>query len=833
MARFHDCILSAVQQKEISEEQGDVLIARYEEVFSARRQAGDNRPEDRAREAIAAHLDEQSARKKALAALAETKRDDIKQYVETFRDQNNKPNVFEAVMNLLENFGGGAGVSSIRNRSRAIAGLAEAQMADALSAFRRSGLTGRRFNKPMLENVVRESLGESTGSPEAKAMAGAIQDAIETLRQRYNEVGGNIGKIEGGYLPQYHNPSAVLTAGLKGWMEYIKPKLDLARMRDPLTDGPLSPQRLDEVLKTSYEHIVTGGWSDREPQARAIGIGAALANQRQEHRFLHFKSADDWLAYNADFGRGQDPMAIIAHHINGMSKDIAAMEVLGPNPNATIEWLKQVISSEEAKKTLGKDSLFTTKIYNAKTANHRIDSLYSYVRGRETLSKGVATFFGNVRNVLSSAQLGGTGILAASTDPFIDASARYLSGLPVSKALYGIAYTFSKATREEAIRAGMGLDDFLHVAGDEARFSGVPGGSEATRWLADRVVNLNGLNALTQSRRHLFGLDFMGFVADSADKKFADLKPYLRRTFEDYGLKEKDWDKLRAVEAFKPSPDSAGILRAADVAKSDRKLAERYLEMIEGQLERANPTGTGRSRSAFVGTQPKGSIWAELVESGLQYKSFGLSFTTLQWDALRRELATNPKAGAAYGASLAFVLTMGGALAIQLKNIVAGRDMQPMDNSNQGYKFWLSAMQYGGGFGVMGDFLFSDATRFGKLASVVGGPTGGLISDAIQGPTGVVGNVQKGLTGQKTHVARDLVNFAGRYTPLLSSLPYTRMPYRRMFLDQLQYLTDPDAHKNWREQQNRMRRETNQGYFWRPGEMTPERSPVFLNPSTR
>ena len=44
--------------------------------------------------------------------------------------------------------------------------------------------------------------------------------------------------------------------------------------------------------------------------------------------------------------------------------------------------------------------------------------------------------------------------------------------------------------------------------------------------------------------------------------------------------------------------------------------------------------------------------------------------------------------------------------------------------------------------------------------------------------------------------------------PVVSTLPYTRLVYQRMFLDQLQYLTDPDAHKFFREQEQRMKRET-------------------------
>jgi hypothetical protein len=69
------------------------------------------------------------------------------------------------------------------------------------------------------------------------------------------------------------------------------------------------------------------------------------------------------------------------------------------------------------------------------------------------------------------------------------------------------------------------------------------------------------------------------------------------------------------------------------------------------------------------------------------------------------------------------------------------------------------------------------------------------------------------------------VKFIGRYTPFASTAPFVRTAYRRMFLDQLQYLVDPEAHKYFRDQKSRMHKETKQGFWWRPGETMPSRSP--------
>ena len=46
-------------------------------------------------------------------------------------------------------------------------------------------------------------------------------------------------------------------------------------------------------------------------------------------------------------------------HVNGMSKDIAAMELLGPNPAAMVEWMKQVVGQDVGRMEAGLPSQTT------------------------------------------------------------------------------------------------------------------------------------------------------------------------------------------------------------------------------------------------------------------------------------------------------------------------------------------------------------------------------------------------------------------------------------------------------------------------------------------
>jgi len=126
---------------------------------------------------------------------------------------------------------------------------------------------------------------------------------------------------------------------------------------------------------------------------------------------------------------------------------------------------------------------------------------------------------------------------------------------------------------------------------------------------------------------------------------------------------------------------------------------------------------------------------------------------------------------------------------------------------------------------MLGDVLFADVNRANQLLGTqLMGPTVGALNDLIKL---TAGNAQQLVQGKNTQTGREGANALGRYTPVLSSMWYLRQAYRRVFLDQLQYLVDPEAHKNFREQEQKLRTETKQGMWWRPGEITPARAPAL------
>lgn len=850
---FKDCLVSAQQQGAITPAEAQDLANRFDELHAqARLELGDGPAAAAAKQRLETQMRFEAARERRLLGLTEQARQRIKRDVTEYRNRKGEADILEGVLGLFEHFGF-HGYSSVEGRFKAIVGMAHAEMEAAIYEFRRSWTTGKRQARARLENVVRELHGESTGDELAAALAQTFDRVSDALRQRFNANGGEIPRLEKWGGPQFHDSAAVLRAGREKWKEAIRPRLDPTRMRDPLTGEAPTPARFEQLLDGAYDSIVTNGDIRLQPKGRAHGVGA-LANQRAEHRFFAFKSADDWLAYAAAFGQG-DPFAAMMNHIKGMARDIAALEILGPNPSATVDWLTQAVQLEAGKRAAGRPSLFAAGSELeaqtlAGTIDYRIRTLWQGVRGGEVVNERMAAGFATVRNLITSAVLGSASVTALATDPFIANVAKRLSGLPTSNYLTQLVKTLGY-DRREGTRAGLILEDALHLMGQEARYAGTLAGPQWTRALADRVLTWSGLTPWTQARKHIFGMEFQAHIADQLGTAWDDLPDRLRRTMSGYGIDRTDWNVMRAAKPYEPA-SGATFLRPAEVAglvdgpglpkvakllgineadeaarlelarRGVTRTAEKYLEMILSETERAVPSGTKRSAGLLSGGAPAGTIAGEMLRSGLMFKAFGLSFTMLQLQAIGREVADYGKArGAAYAGSMLLSLTMGGALALQLKQIINGKDLQ--DPSDP--RFWLQAIGTGGGFGLYGDFLFADVNRMGhSLGEQLAGPVVGLIGDSIRLTAGNVQELAKG--EDETNFGRELVNYGRRYMPTVS-LWYLRAAYNRIVFDQLQYLADPDAHRNMREKEKRLQRETGQGFWWQPGELAPSRAPTL------
>jgi len=827
------CLKSALEQGELSEGEASMVRALYE---GYRKKAGANGTAD-------ADLAAQAKTAKRLAADAKQKKRRVllqakaqKRAIEdtlTYRTAKGEQDIAEGSISLLEHYGT-APYQSVEGLKKAITGRAHAQMVEVLERFERTKFLGTTPHKADLKNVVREAFGENTGDAAAKGMASAWTEVADGLRQRFNRAGGDIGHLENWGLPQIHDPQALLRAGKETWKEAIRSRLDLSKMRHPETGDEILEFEISDILDHVWSEIVTQGWASKSPSQVPNGRGA-LAGQRAEHRFLIFKSADDWLGYQRDFGQG-DSFAAMMQHINVMARDIAAMERLGPNPNAMMTFLRQRVEQAGKLKQAGHQQPFGGKAANAENRANKysngLSNMWEAYRGN--LEVPVDTVWASglaaTRNWLTSAILGGAVVSAVPTDPIYQAMARRFVGIPALSTLQDMISGFRKSSRMEAVRSGLILDSAMHVLGTQARYLGTLSGPQWSRWLPDRVMAWQGLSAWTQSARHSFGLSFQGMLADRVHLSLADMKRSkaktleraTAKTLERWGISENEWDLIRSASLHKR--DGASFLRPQEIAAVDEGLAERVLEMILSETEHAVPSSTLRGQVFMRGNTRPGTLWGEIVRSAGMFKSFAVTFALLYGSRAYREFGAGVAAGAKYTSAIFLTTALGGAVSLWLKDIVAGRDPRPIfGKDGNPMAFAGQAFMQGGGFGIVGDFLLGDLNRYGGgPAQTLSGPVVELGADFLNL---TAGNAVQFATGEETKALEEARRFVQKNTPG-RSLWFLRLAYDRVLMDNLRRLTDPKAEKAFN-RRGRYVRDLGTDTWWYPGRNLPERSPDF------
>lgn len=814
---FNDCINTAIEGGELKKADGDRLKRDYERFRASHANTDPSFAAEQAKRDLHESLSAETKHKRRKAKLALKNIREVDADIRSHRTPAGKADIAAAAIDKLEHFGT-AQFSSVAGRQRAILGMAHAKMEGVLNHFRRGALLGDkgRWNAADLDNVLREAFGVDTGDTAAKGLAKAWKDTHEWLRQRFNAAGGAIGDLENWGLPQHHDPRALRNASLPVWKEAIRPLLDLSRMRHPLTGKRVDEKELDGILDEVWNTVATEGWSKREPLRQSFGRGA-LANQRADHRFLVFKDPESWLQYQRDFGGGGDIFSAMMGHINMMTKDIASMEVLGPNPSGTIEWLKQAIAKEAQEIAAGRPGRLggatgQKALDRAASASQRIDAVWGSIRGElETpVNSRWASGFSAARSLITSSVLGSAAISSIS-DVGTSIIARRFAGLPAGNAITDIVKGFSSYSRREAVESGLILHEAAHAFHAQARYVGTLGGPEWASYIADRVLTFSGLTPWTRAAKHAFGLAFMTEAAKNAGKALADMPEALQATFRRHGVTDRQWDLMRRADLH-----DGRLLRPAEIAERiDPKLAEKYLEMIHAETDFAVPDGSHRSRTLALNENQPGTIAGEALRSFFQFKSFGAVFVLLHGQRMHNMIAGGSyAAGAAYAGSLLLSTTLFGGVAQQLKQVAAGRE--PRDPTSA--DFWGAALLQGGGLGIYGDFLFSNVNRYGGgFSSTIGGP---LVQRASDFWNLTAGNAIQLASGEKTHFGRELVKFARGNIPG-GNIWYLRLAFERTVLDQLQYLADPEANKAFKRQQQFWQREFGQDYFWAPGQMTP------------
>jgi len=707
-----------------------------------------------------------------------------------------------------------------------------------------------------IEAIAKELFGENSGSAEAKAGVKAFHDTAESLKQAFNEAGGNIGTLEDWNIPQHHSQDRALAAGRDQWLQTLSdvdrakaiatrklPPADWARdawvadkmarvNRDAYVkeDGALfDDAEMKSFLDAAWQTVATNGANKIEP-GQATGFGAR-SSRNAEHRAIHYKDAQAWLDDVKQYGE-KGIYQIMIDHVSRLSRDIALIKTLGPNPDRLFNlladevWQRDKLQNPTKGEALDKQRTWLDTLYNEVAGKHEPPA-----------SRRLANGFQAVRDWLIATRLGSAIITSLSDEGTLYLTAR-VNDLPLMQVARNELAAMNPANREElrlANRAGISLDTAI---GYMNRFGQESLGPSFTRKMASATLRASGLLAITEARRRAFQttmFDAIGHLTRTKD--FAALDPHDSRMLKSTGLTEaeyrtwqlakvEDWGHNETVltpASIMHIPDADLAALSVTTGKTPSALRNDAMMRLlghvidEGNMAVIEP---GARERAFTSGQFSRGTWSgELARSFFLFKSFPIAMIERHfYRGMGQETAGGK---AVYLASLLAGTTLLGAVSQQIAELVAGRDprnMNPIDGKGGG-RFWVAALMKGGSLGIYGDFLFSNVTRHDNsvLASMLG-PVFGEVESMLNVSQG---NLVQWIMDKDTHAGAEVLRELKGLTPG-ASLWYTKSALDHLFFQQLQdYLSPGYAWKV----ENRARREFGQESWWGFAHPTPDRAP--------
>jgi len=709
--------------------------------------------------------------------------------------------------------------ANVQTRHERIRGQLHAMIESGLEKYRPRA-AGIVHPVAGMDTLVREMFGTQTGDISAREIATEFAKAAEHARKRANRAGASIHEMDRWRIPQMQDRLRLRGAGRDAWVRQHMGWLDWDAMKHP-DGGEILPAERQGVLESVYDTLLTDGYVKIRPGQK---LPENLAARLSDRRFLHYRDADSWLAANKAYGDGDAFHQMLAY-LDGMARDIATMEVLGPNPSAMKAFVEQSVRKRAADMDVaapgggGK-----TNIAKADDALADFDEMYAVLTHANAMGEesGVGHTLAGVRNVVSSAFLGSATLAAIPGDLLLTQHAALFNKLPagghISQYLK-LMNPASSADRRLAVRSGLVAESAAAIAMGHQRFFGEMSGPQMSRRISDVTMRLSLMSPHTQAAKWAFGMETMGAFADFAGKAF-DALPF-RDMLKRHGITPAEWDVFRATPAY--DHKGAKFLRPDDVlARTDLDdrtagtVADKFMDMILYERKFAVPESSIRARQFLVSGTRGGTMAGEVLRSLAMFKNFPV---TIMMSHMRRGLHQSTFAGrAAYLGSFFIGLTAAGALSVQAYEIASGRD--PMNMADP--RFWGKAALKGGGLGYLGDFMFSELNRYGSgLQDMVSGPMVQLFSD-LRNLT--AGNLAEAIEGKDTHAAKELAAFGARYAPG-STLWYLKLAFRRIIADQLQIQADPAAYQRFREVEHKALKDYGQEHWWPPGDTKPARGP--------
>jgi hypothetical protein len=776
---------------------------------------------------VAIDIQDQLKRKHKIAA-----QDILKQSQNIAALDHGKLSSMEVIDRMVAAHGDMSGIQSIDSKARGIASIYRGELVDFYTNIK--GGLGIFTDQELVQKIVRERFGENTGDALAKKISDKMGDVFETMRDRFNRNGGDIGKLDNWGLPQTHNLEKIAKAGKEAWVNKAESLIDTRQYVHENGDY-YSQQEIRSLLEYTYDTLSSDGANKIEVGRQATGSGTSkVTNRHSESRVLHFKDAESWLEYQSEFG-GMQFVDLVEAHINGLSKDIAMVENLGSNPKTALKILMDAAAKKDWEKGIDENK--------TQSSRKRAQVMFDEFSGGNTPQSQVLANLGIAyRSMNVASMLGGTTI-ASLADQATIAKTAHVHNLSYRKAFGGLIEQLNpanKADRELAHSLGLATEEML---GSIARWSddgltSTYGKSEKlariSSGVATQVMRVSFLNALTSASKVGFTKLLMEkYGRLSRSKAWNDLDVQDRELLSNTGLDERAWQVFQLAE---PVVDRKGnqLMSARSIYEiPDEKLTafgdpKQVKDQVASQLQAhlLDEQGmavieAGLRERTWMTVGAKGTITGEVFKGLMQFKSFSASFLMRQGS--RTMAQEGLKGKAAYGVPLFVTMTLLGGLVVQLRELLNGNDPQTIYDSNDTKKagsFFMRSLVAGGGLPVLGDILVAGTDTSGRDAnSFVSGPLGSDFTGLL-GLT--VGNLTQYNEGKDTNFGNEAFKFVKGKIPA-QNLWYTKAAINRMVFDEMQDTIAP----GYREKALRKaERQQDRERFW-GDDVTDIRAPDF------
>lgn len=707
-------------------------------------------------------------------------------------------------------------------------------------------------NKKLITDLVHEIAGDDTGNPVAKSAAKAWIDTVESLRQRFNAAGGDIGKLEDWLFPQTHDRYKITNAARRlaggelkqagltikdtvthkkynpnqnrdAWIDFVWDKLDRSKYLDDDLK-PLSDDAMRALLSDVFETIRTNGANKENVGKVTAGRGKSKANTRQEHRTLMFKDAQARLDYNEVFGSNPSVMGTMMEHIGSMSRDIALMEMLGPSPTNTYNTLKRMAQIDTDQQTSS-----TGKIKSAD--NSLLDAMWANLTGTANVVESgfIASIGQGARNLQVAGKLG-SAFISSFTDVATYFHTARVNRMPFARSAMLLVKSLNPADKSDkrfAARAGI-IGDELNSAA--SRFVEGNLGNGVTGKLADLTMRLSLLSQWTDAVRRAQSLNTMATFAEATKHNWNDIDGWMRYRLEEFGVSEDVWKALQkckpeelngseflTINSIKNAASKNGDIDGLNVDK----LVSTYLSFVMDDSFMASLQPDLMTRSITNWGKSRGTVAGEFIRSVFLFKSFPIAMFTRHLqrskDLYRYKLQTNGKTAAVwsrvgYYSTLIASTTLVAWVANMFKDIINGSDVKDPFTTDAIFKRALTA---GGGMGFIGDILVSgmDDYKYGHPALMnMAGP---VLSTAMDAYT--IFDKYK----DNKDIGANMLRIVKGNLPVVN-LWYTKQLLNHAVFNKIQEMMNPGYHRRI---EQKIRKNQGVGYWWKPTDMLPYRMP--------